>query len=148
MHFVHSLPTIDAVEVVRCGKCKHADAYRMARDTTYCQRYDRIVPLDGYCQEGKREEVVQTMRSKIMPNDVVLHKPSGEKWVVAGVNHELGTLIPRGYPFPTVAKVCDCEIIQWRYEAHYQEKETIEALIKEGLQSYVDVRSAMLLDML
>lgn len=36
------------------------------------------------------------MRDKIMPNDVVLHKPSGEKWVVAGVNHENNTLIPKG----------------------------------------------------
>lgn len=84
------------------------------------------------------------MRNKIMPNDVVLHKPSGEKWVVAGVNHENNTLIPKGYPFPTVAKVNDCELLEGRYESQYQEETTIQALIDCGLHSYVDVRSAML----
>ena len=29
----------------------------------------------------------------IRPNDIVLHKPSGEKWVVCGVDHSKGELI-------------------------------------------------------
>lgn len=40
------------------------------------------------------------MSDRIRPNDVVLHKPSGEKWVVAGVHYDGKTLIPKGYPFP------------------------------------------------
>ena len=83
------------------------------------------------------------MRNEILPNDVVLHKPSGEKWVVAGVNHENNTLIPKGYPFPSIAKVSDCELLERHYEVHYQEDTTIKALLDHGLSSYVDVRSAM-----
>ena len=37
---------------------------------------------------------MESKRTKIMPNDTVLHKPSGETWVVCGVNHEQGKLIP------------------------------------------------------
>lgn len=83
------------------------------------------------------------MRDKIMPNDVVLHKPSGEKWVVAGVNHENNTLIPMGYPFPSIGKVSDCELLERHYEECYQEDTTIKALLNHGLSSYVDARSAM-----
>ena len=32
----------------------------------------------------------------IRPSDVVLHKPTGETWVVCGVDHEKGELIVRG----------------------------------------------------
>lgn len=45
------------------------------------------------------------MRNRIMPNDTVKHRPSGEIWVVCGVNHESGSLVPMGYPFPSIAKV-------------------------------------------
>ena len=83
------------------------------------------------------------MREKIMPNDVVLHKPSGEKWVVAGVNHEEGRLIPMGYPFPSTVSVGDCELLERHYEARAQEKAVIKHLLHFGLQSYVDVMSAM-----
>lgn len=40
--------------MVYCISCKHADPYRMTHGSTYCQQWDRVVPLDGYCQEGKR----------------------------------------------------------------------------------------------
>ena len=84
------------------------------------------------------------MRNKIMPNDIVMHKPSGETWSVAGVCHEDGTLVPKGYPFPSVAKCSDCELIEQNYEAHYQTEETIKALMDHGMNRYVDVRSAIL----
>lgn len=84
------------------------------------------------------------MRTEIKPNDVVLHKPSGEKWVVAGVNAYDGKLIPKGYPFPSVANIADCELIEARYEVEYQEEAVIKALIRHGLKNFVDVRSAML----
>lgn len=84
------------------------------------------------------------MSTKIKPNDIVLHKPSGEKWVVAGVHYDGNTFIPMGYPFPSVAKIEDCELIESRYTIEPQEDNVIRALIKHGLESYIDVRSAML----
>lgn len=84
------------------------------------------------------------MRTEIKPNDIVLHKPSGEKWVVAGVNAYDGKLIPKGYPFPSIANIADCELIEARYEVEYQEETVIKALIQHGLKNFVDVRSAML----
>lgn len=79
----------------------------------------------------------------IRPSDVVLHKPSGEKWVVCGVNYDEGKLIPCGYPFPSLANINDCELIEEGYTAHGQPKEYIEALMKHGLINFVDVRAAM-----
>lgn len=81
---------------------------------------------------------------KIMPNDIVKHKPTGETWVVCGVNHADGLLIPCGYPFPTVAKVEDCELVEKRYHIEYQSEEYIKTLLEKGLSNYIDVRSAML----
>ena len=82
------------------------------------------------------------MRNKIMPNDTVKHQPSGEIWVVCGVNHESGSLVPMGYPFPSIAKVEDCELIERHYEAEPQSEEQIKALQAHGLTGYIDVRSA------
>jgi hypothetical protein len=79
----------------------------------------------------------------IRPNDIVLHKPSGETWVVCGVDHSKGELIPCGYPFPTLAKVSDCELIEEGYTAKGQPEEYIKALQKHGLDRFIDVRSAM-----
>lgn len=79
----------------------------------------------------------------IRPSDVVLHKPSREKWVVCGVNYGEGKLIPCGYPFPSVANINDCELIEDGYTAYGQPKEYIEALMKHGLVGFVDVRAAM-----
>lgn len=83
------------------------------------------------------------MRETIKPNDVVLHKPSGEKWVVAGVNYDEGGLIPKGYPFPTLARIDDCELLEREYEVRSQDEHVIKAFIDRGLTSYIDVRSAM-----
>ena len=79
----------------------------------------------------------------IRPNDVVLHKPSGEKWVVCGVDHSKDELIPCGYPFPTLAKLSDCELIEERYHIEPQTEEQIKALQKEGLDRFIDGLSAM-----
>ena len=83
------------------------------------------------------------MRDRIKPNDVVLHKPSGEKWVVAGVNYDVGKLIPMGYPFPTLANIEDCELLERHYESMAQEEAVIKALFEHGLSSVVDPMSAM-----
>lgn len=68
------------------------------------------------------------MRNRIMPNDTVKHRPSGETWVVCGVNHESGSLVPMGYPFPSIANVEDCELIKRRYETEPQSEEQIKAM--------------------
>lgn len=83
------------------------------------------------------------MRTEIKPNDIVLHKPSGEKWVVAGVNAYDGKLVPMGYPFPSIANISDCELIEGRYEFECQGEDVIKALMQCGMQNFVDVRSAM-----
>lgn len=83
------------------------------------------------------------MRETIMPNDIVKHKPSGETWVVAGVNHYTKELVPKGYPFPSIAKMDDCEIIERRYEFESQGVDVISAFKKEGMLNFIDVRSAM-----
>ena len=84
------------------------------------------------------------MRTRIMPNDVVLHKPSGETWVVAAVDVGSGKLIPKGYPFPSLANIADCELLEQEYEFRYQDEDTIKYLMDHGMTSFVDVRSAML----
>ena len=84
------------------------------------------------------------MNTRIRPNDIVLHKPSGEKWVVAGVHYDGNTLIPKGYPFPSVAKIEDCELLESGYITKPQEENVIRTLMEHGLESYVDVKSALL----
>ena len=79
----------------------------------------------------------------IRPNDTVLHKPSGETWVVCGVDHEKGELIPCGYPFPTIAKLSDCELVEEWYHIECQSEEQIKALQKCGLDRFIDPLSAM-----
>lgn len=82
-------------------------------------------------------------RTDIRPNDTVIHKPTGETWVVCGVNRDLGTLIPCGYPFPSVARIADCELKERGYETEPQSLEEINALKKHHMESYIDVKSAM-----
>ena len=79
----------------------------------------------------------------IRPNDIVLHKPSGETCVVCGVDREKGELIPCGYPFPTLAKLRDCELVEERYHIECQSEEQIKALQKHGLDRFIDPLSAM-----
>ena len=78
------------------------------------------------------------MRDRIKPNDVVLHKPSGEKWVVAGVNYDEGRLIPKGYPFPSLANIADCELLERRYEFKRQSEDVIKYFRDHGMTSYID----------
>lgn len=80
---------------------------------------------------------------RIRPSDIVLHRPSGEEWVVCGVNNANGTLIPCGYPFPTVAKIADCELLEERFTAKGQPLEYIEALKKAGMEMYINPMAAM-----
>lgn len=107
-------------------------------DETVCADYSHDI---GEPSERMREVVERT---RIMPNDVVYHKPTSETWVVCGVNRDNETLIPCGYPFPSIARIMDCELVERRYEIDAQSEGYIKALQKHGLTSYVDARSAML----
>ncbi len=80
---------------------------------------------------------------RIRPNDIVKHIPTGEEWVVCGVDYLKGELIPCGYPFPSIAKISDCELIKSGYLTKPQSKEQIEALKNEHLERFIDVTSAM-----
>jgi len=82
-------------------------------------------------------------RTKIMPNDIIRHIPSGETLVVAGVNHVTKEICPKGYPFPSVVKMEDCELVERRYEFECQSENVIRAFMKHGMQNFIDVRSAM-----
>ena len=53
------------------------------------------------------------MRNRIMPNDTVKHRPSGEIWAVCGVNHESGSLARR---CPTWEEMCMIKDIFWGEE--------------------------------
>lgn len=72
---------------------------------------------------------------KIRANDVVRHNPSGETWVVCGVSYERNELVPCGYPFPTLAKVTDCELVESC--GMPQTEDMKRALLNHGMPSLV-----------
>lgn len=73
---------------------------------------------------------------KIRPNDIVRHLPSGEEWTVCGVNKQSGYLIPCGYPFPSMGKIEDCELLESR--GLPQTEEYKEALKRKGCNSFIE----------
>ena len=73
---------------------------------------------------------------EIRPNDYVRHMPSGEEWVVCGINYKRNGLVPCGYPFPTLAKITDCELLESRDLP--QTTEMKEALQRCGMSVYIE----------
>lgn len=63
-NLINDAPTVDAVEVVRCRECKHANTYNIPKwsDGVICKYWseeaDRTidVPKNGYCFCGERKE--------------------------------------------------------------------------------------------
>lgn len=54
---VEAIPAADVVEVVRCGECANAD--RSEAPALWCVGRGwpmQMVPLDGFCDKGKRKE--------------------------------------------------------------------------------------------
>lgn len=49
-HWVEVQPSVDAVEVVRCGECKHADAYYHCIFSTIWN------DKNHYCSQGERKD--------------------------------------------------------------------------------------------
>ena len=48
---IEQAPTVDAVEVVRCGKCKWFDP-----ESDYCQFWHGLRNPGHYCREGERKD--------------------------------------------------------------------------------------------
>lgn len=46
-------PTIDAVPVVRCAKCKNCEEYKTFPGGLFCPYIKTKVPPDGYCYMGE-----------------------------------------------------------------------------------------------
>lgn len=51
------MPTIDAVQVVRCGECYYKDEKRiMDEDALWCRKHHMYVTADWFCADGERKE--------------------------------------------------------------------------------------------
>ena len=48
--YIKTMPTIDAVSVVRCEECKYKDDI-----VNYCYENDRNIKADDFCSYGERE---------------------------------------------------------------------------------------------
>lgn len=51
---IDNAPTVDAVEVVRCGNCKHFDLRSDGRSMYYCCKHNHPVNDSDYCSDGKK----------------------------------------------------------------------------------------------
>ena len=51
-----TIPTIDAVPVVRCGECERRDKLSDLTDTVYCHWYLETMYKTDFCSYGKRKE--------------------------------------------------------------------------------------------
>ena len=83
------------------------------------------------------------MRNRIKPNDIVTVKQTGEQIVVAGVDYEHGELIAKGWPFPSLFKIADCELMERCYETEPQSEDVIKELKNQGLTRFIDPVSAL-----
>lgn len=54
---IDAMPTVDAVEVVRCMECKYSTPDIMSEDYIACWERNTVMPNDGFCSYGKRKEV-------------------------------------------------------------------------------------------
>lgn len=52
------VPTIDAVEVIRCKDCRYFNKYGFKLEYTECLHFDCDVSEDGYCAWGAKREGV------------------------------------------------------------------------------------------
>jgi hypothetical protein len=54
--WVEKAPTIDAVQVVRCGNCKYSDSLTYTKKNRWCRLGRKIVCNEDYCSDGERRE--------------------------------------------------------------------------------------------
>lgn len=57
---IESIPTVDAVPVVRCFQCKHWKCFGDAEDGDYdigtCELYNQGFGAECFCSDGERKE--------------------------------------------------------------------------------------------
>lgn len=70
-------------------------------------------------------------------SDTVLHVPTGETWVLCGVDKAQVRVVLCGYPFPSIGYVNDCKMIEPRIE-DCQPQEYKDALLKYDLLSFIE----------
>lgn len=75
--------------------------------------------------------------ARIKPGDTVHHHPTNEDWVVCGVNNETCELIPCGYPFPSMANISDCRLIESIAITKEEKSKYDNALKKAGRESFI-----------
>lgn len=63
--------------------------------------------------------------------DVVLHRPTGETWVLAYADHDAGKLCPMGWPFCEAA-IADCDPVKLAEDDAYLD--TLADLAVSGAQ--------------
>ena len=51
---IRDLPDVDAVEVVRCGQCRHATEDIIVEGVCYCHKIQQGMFVDGFCNYGER----------------------------------------------------------------------------------------------
>lgn len=54
-HFIHELPTIDAVPVVRCRECKKCRNREPNIGIHWCDHWDNVVRDKDFCSFGERK---------------------------------------------------------------------------------------------
>ena len=57
---IMSTPTIDPVHTAGgtyCRECSHSEPNFMPDDTYWCNRYNYIMPLNGFCSEGRKDDM-------------------------------------------------------------------------------------------
>lgn len=50
---IEAAPTISAVPVVRCARCRHGEAFKTFPGGIFCPYIKDTVPPDGYCYMGE-----------------------------------------------------------------------------------------------
>ena len=56
MDWIKKMPTVDAVEVVRCKDCEHGQSYNMF-GSRYCLKHNDVAVRDNdFCSYGERKD--------------------------------------------------------------------------------------------
>jgi len=109
------------VLMLPAGNDAHADAYYalgLGKYLIVCgqPRKDERTPTHLWAQAfvDTDEDVLKHLEGRseaIRTGDVVLHRPTGESWLVAYVEEDQKHLAPCGYPF-CLAPVSDCVVLE------------------------------------
>lgn len=79
-----------------------------------CSRYG--TEYCGICftvkGNGEPNMFLDAVGTVIRAGDMVRNTRTGERLIVAGVNYELNQFVPMGYPFPSIEKICEYEVVE------------------------------------